>query len=144
MLQNHTTWYGSDLDGGGGLAAGVAGRRRFFFSHNLQNPHNPIGSLAEPSVPDRYVAECRDGLGGMGGDRRLYCSLVRQADDKLGATVQLLGNLGHYNSTLLLLMSDNGGNPSRGGYNNPLRGQKSTNYEVHAKRERERGPVTTV
>ena len=51
------------------------------------------------------------------------------ADGVIRVDMALLADLGHDGSTLLLLLSDNGGNPKMGGYNNPLRGAKSTSFE---------------
>ena len=135
MVTNHTRWFGSGDDEtrvrGGDAAAGVAAsRRRFFLYYNLQNPHTPLESYidGELSCPQRYFSECT--LGGVYGfERRANCGLIRQLDDALRNLTGLLSALGHRNSTLLLMMSDNGGAITTGGFNNPLRGGKVSSFE---------------
>ena len=48
---------------------------------------------------------------------------------KIKATVEAMNNTGLLDNSLIVVASDNGGNPDKGGNNWPLRGTKKTMFE---------------
>ena len=138
MLRNHTLWFGADISD----REDASPHRRFFLYYAMQNPHAPVYNYEHteqvngmtthiresPDFPIEYVDECA-AAGSLSATRQLYCGLCRQADEMLGRTLNVLNALGHGNSTVFILFSDNGGDPESGGFNWPLRGVKKTPFE---------------
>ena len=62
--------------------------------------------------------------------RRRFFATASIMDEKVGLAVEKLKDVGVYNNTIIIWMSDNGANPNRGGGSNwPLRGMKGIVYE---------------
>ncbi len=62
--------------------------------------------------------------------RRTYLGMVTAMDDMIGNITQELQENKLYESSIILFISDNGGNERTGGASNdPLRGQKGQMYE---------------
>jgi arylsulfatase A-like enzyme len=61
--------------------------------------------------------------------RRQYAAKVVGVDDGVGAIFKALDGAGLSERTLVLFMTDHGGDPDYGGSNTPLRGSKATLYE---------------
>ena len=55
--------------------------------------------------------------------------MVKAMDDSIGQVLQLFKNYNLYDNTIIIFSSDNGGLPSAGGYNYPLKGEKNTVWE---------------
>ena len=94
----------------------------FFLFYALQTVHSPLEAPAGledhpacASIPDP--------------DRRTYCAMVLVTDAMVENTFAVLGDTGLDDTTLVLFSADNGGNPSYGGYNMPLRGRKGSVFE---------------
>ena len=61
--------------------------------------------------------------------RRTYAAMVYAVDRGVGRIVQTLKQNGQFDDTLILFLSDNGGKPSLGASNAPLRGRKCDTRE---------------
>lgn len=84
-------------------------------NYALQAPQEVIARVAkDPANPTK---------------RELYAAMVTAMDDGIGKLLELLKELDLEKNTLLIFMSDNGGDPRHGGGNGPLRGQKGQVWE---------------
>ncbi|MDG1897531.1 MAG: sulfatase-like hydrolase/transferase [Fuerstiella sp.] len=61
--------------------------------------------------------------------RREFAAMVVSLDDGVGKVTQALDDLGLAENTLLIFLTDHGGDPVYGGSNKPLRGDKATLFE---------------
>ncbi|MCM8533957.1 MAG: sulfatase-like hydrolase/transferase, partial [Lentisphaeraceae bacterium] len=61
--------------------------------------------------------------------RRQFAAMVKSLDDGVGRVLESLKENGLDENTLVVFMSDNGGDYKYGGSNRPYRGQKATLYE---------------
>ena len=101
-----------------------------FFANQIV--HVPLDSPGE-----EYVQRCLDaGMPGSQDPLRLtYCAMMLKLDDNLGQLIGLLKDYGMWDDTLLLVSTDNGGDPPSGsfppsaGCNWPLRAGKGTVFE---------------
>ncbi len=81
-------------------------------------------------VPMQYIdGECSEIVPADYPTRRIYCGMVRAVDESIRNITQTYEALGILNETLIILTGDNGGIPSDGGNNYPLRGNKATTFE---------------
>lgn len=83
-------------------------------------PHSPL------QVPKRYFemyAEIED------RNRRIYAGMVTALDDLVARVVAALDARGMLENTLIVFLSDNGGDPFLGASNEPLRGGKGGLWE---------------
>ncbi|UMB54069.1 sulfatase-like hydrolase/transferase [Lutibacter sp. A64] len=62
-------------------------------------------------------------------DRRTYAAMVYAVDRGVGEIVKTLKETNQYNNTLIVFMSDNGGNFDHGANNYPLKGTKGDAWE---------------
>ena len=86
--------------------------------------HGPL------EVPLSYVeGPCEELIPVSHPMRRIYCGMVRAMDESIGNITKTYQRLGIFNETLFILTGDNGGMPSAGGNNYPLRGNKATTFE---------------
>ncbi|QDT01834.1 Arylsulfatase [Rubripirellula lacrimiformis] len=69
------------------------------------------------------VASIRDKV------RREFAAMVVSLDDGVGRVMQSLDQTGLADNTLLIFLTDHGGDPTYGGSNRPLRGDKATLFE---------------
>lgn len=92
------------------LALGVIDRRYPYPGLGGTGPHQAEPIVALPAW-DSLAADRKADL-----TRRmaLYAAMVRSIDDNVGKVVKLLQQLGKLDNTLILFMSDNGGNHERG------------------------------
>eukprot|EP01047_Picozoa_sp_COSAG01_P042149 COSAG01_NODE_3664_length_5814_cov_15.571829_4_plen_135_part_00 len=95
----------------------------FHLHYALQSPHDPL-QVPQAYVDDPACAAIADGT------RRIYCGLVRFSDECIERTHGALAEAGMLPRTVSIVMSDNGGDPSAGGFNLPFRGTKATLFEV--------------
>lgn len=98
------------------------GNDPFFLYYAMQNVHAPV------EYPDKYFSNtpCKDVVN---ENRGKYCALLRAADAGIATVMDTLRRLGVDDDTIVVLSSDNGGAPSYGGYNTPLKGSKGTTWE---------------
>lgn len=82
--------------------------------------HEPL------EAPLRFLRRCA-GVGP--AKRRMLCAMAKAADDSLAQLERSLKKRGQWSDTLLLFMTDNGGQTSQGSSNWPLRAGKLTVYE---------------
>ena len=83
-------------------------------------PHTPLQATGK--YLDRYAGVADDG-------RRHFAAMVSAVDDGVGAILAALRAEGLENDTIIVWVSDNGGNERAGADNSPLRGGKSTAFE---------------
>ena len=81
------------------------------------------GVSAPQSYLDKYTAL------GVTGSRRTICAAVDCMDVAMGRVLAALDSEGITNNTLVVFMSDNGGDTTTGSLNSPLRGTKSDSYD---------------
>ncbi|XP_068231884.1 arylsulfatase B-like [Palaemon carinicauda] len=62
-------------------------------------------------------------------NRRLYLGMVTALDEAVGRLVATLKRTGHYQNSVIIFTTDNGGPLKHGGSNWPLRGGKATMWE---------------
>jgi len=79
----------------------------------LQAPEEEIAAYADLEDPDR----------------RVYAAMVTALDQAIGSVLEALERRGMRERTLVLFFSDNGALLSKGGRNEPLRGEKGGLYE---------------
>ena len=96
--------------------------RPFFIDLSLNAPHLPL------EVPEEYLAKYEhiDDP-----DRRKFTAMVDSMDAAIGRVTAVLEEEGITNDTIVVWMSDNGGqvNMNGGGSNDPLRGQKGGAFD---------------
>lgn len=86
--------------------------------------HGPL------EVPVSYIeGACEQLIPANHPSRRIYCGMVRAADQSLQNISDTYKQLGIWDQTLTILSADNGGNVNDGGNNYPLRGNKATAWE---------------
>jgi len=96
--------------------------RPFFLDLSLNAPHTPLE--AQEEFLARY-ASIEDPI------RRTFTAMVDAMDAAIGKVVGVLKDEGIADNTLIIWMSDNGGQATMnaGGSNDPLRGQKGGAYD---------------
>lgn len=85
-----------------------------------QAVHGPL------EAPDQYYDKCNFISN---SDRKTYCAMVQALDESVANVTKAYQDLGIWGDTLTILLSDNGGMPSEGGTNAPLRGSKASVWE---------------
>jgi arylsulfatase B/arylsulfatase I/J len=86
--------------------------------------HGPL------QVPASYINnECRALVPADHPSRLIYCGMVRAMDESVANITATYEALGILNDTLIIVSTDNGGEPTDGGNNYPLRGNKATPFE---------------
>ncbi len=61
--------------------------------------------------------------------RRVFAAMVLSLDDGIGRILKAIKKNGQEKNTLVIFMTDHGGDPDYGGSNGPLRGEKATLFE---------------
>jgi arylsulfatase A-like enzyme len=89
----------------------------FFLFLSLAAPHAPMDALEEDMAlfPD--------------SDRPEYAAMVYAMDRAVGTVVNRLKELGEFDNTLIVFLSDNGGSPANDSNNSPLKGFKGNKFE---------------
>eukprot|EP01052_Picozoa_sp_SAG31_P044719 SAG31_NODE_7898_length_1570_cov_1.360299_3_plen_231_part_00 len=101
-------------------ALGIA--QPLFMYYAFQNPHG-----TNLQVPEEYMAAAP--CVGMSDEaRQIYCGMVRLVDENVEKTHSLMSSL-ISEDFVLVFFADNGGSPTHGGYNMPLRGNKGSMFE---------------
>ena len=81
-------------------------------------------------VPAEYLeGACNELVPADYPTRKIYCGMVRAVDASIKNITDTYKKLGLWNDTVIILTGDNGGIPSDGGNNYPLRGNKATALE---------------
>ncbi len=81
-------------------------------------------NVMQPKADDlRQVSDIQDPL------RRSFAAKVVGMDQSIGRLLQTLDDLSMTDNTLVIFMTDHGGDPAYGGSNQPLRGGKATLFE---------------
>ncbi|CAH3182356.1 unnamed protein product [Porites lobata] len=99
-------------------------------SHNSSRPlflYLPFQCVHSPTeAPQEYIDKYKfiDNK-----TRRDYAAMVDIVDEAIGNVTKAMKKAGLWDDTLLIVSTDNGGIPSSGGYNWPLRGYKGTLWE---------------
>ena len=92
-----------------------------FFMYLAYNaPHVPLEAKAEDL---KIFANIKD------KDRRTYAAMVYAVDRGVGKIVEKLKETNQYDNTLIVFLSDNGGNFDHGANNYPLKGSKGDAWE---------------
>lgn len=91
----------------------------FFLYVAFNAPHSPLSAKQE----------CLDRYPDLTGTRKTFAAVVSCMDDAIGRILQTLDDLQIRDNTLVLFLSDNGGDDEKGGDNTPLRGSKGEVYE---------------
>lgn len=94
--------------------------RPFFLYVPFTAPHTPIQD-PDGLDPQTGTAPRRQ------GDRSVYAKMVERMDARVGAVLAQLHSMGAAENTIVIFLSDNGGDPN--GRNAPLRGRKSSLWE---------------
>ncbi|WP_165732675.1 sulfatase-like hydrolase/transferase [Polaribacter sp. 20A6] len=99
----------------------AATKKEPFFMYLAYNaPHVPLEAKAEDL---KVFASIKD------KDRRTYAAMVYAVDRGVGKIVKKLKETNQYDNTLIVFLSDNGGNFDHGANNYPLKGTKGDAWE---------------
>ncbi len=101
-----------------------AGPRKPFFLYLAYNaPHTPI------QPPKDWIQKVKEREKGISERRAKLVALIEHLDDGIGRVMAALQESGQAGNTLVVFVSDNGGQVDVGGTNGPLRGGKQEMYE---------------
>lgn len=92
----------------------------FFLYLAYNAPHTPLQARDEDLEVFSSIKE---------KDRRTYAAMVYAVDRGVGQLVEALESNGHLENTLIVFLSDNGGQLRSGATNHPLKGGKGDSYE---------------
>lgn len=102
------------------LLEGRDPHRPFFLYLAYNAPHTP---LQYPPSPYPAYPEIQD------QDRRVFAQMTTHLDTAIGKVISALDRLGIRDNTIVVFMSDNGGNLEAGASNGDLRSGKGSAYE---------------
>ena len=124
----------TDAEGNGGYSTDLLADKAVALIQN-RNKTRPMlmylpfnGVHAGVQAPQSYINKYA-GLGVTDTTRRTLCAAVDCMDVALGRVLAALDSEGITNNTLVILMSDNGGDTTTGSINLPLRGTKGDSYD---------------
>ena len=127
---NETT----DLQGNGGYSTDLLADKAVNLIQN-RDPAKPMllylafnGVHAGVQAPQSYITKYQN-LGVTNATRRTLMAAVDCMDVAMGRVLTALDTAGITNNTLVVFMSDNGGDTTTGSINTPLRGSKSDPYD---------------
>lgn len=95
----------------------------FFLYLAYNAPHTPI------QPPEEWVTKVQQREGDIDDDRAKLVALIEHMDHGIGKVMAALKETGFYDNTLVIFVSDNGGQLNVGARNGPLREGKGTVYE---------------
>lgn len=95
----------------------------FFLYLAYNAPHTPI------QPPREWIAKVKNREGGISPKRAALVALIEHLDAGIGKVVQSLKDTGAYENTLIVFVSDNGGQRNVGANNGATRGAKTEMYE---------------
>jgi arylsulfatase A-like enzyme len=126
ITQNETT----DLQGNGGHSTDLLADKAVSLIQS-RDPSKPIllylafnAVHAGVTAPQSYITKYQN-LGVTDAARRTLCAAVDCMDVAMGRVLGALDTAGIANNTIVVFMSDNGGNEPTGSINDPLRGTKN-------------------
>jgi len=93
---------------------------------------DPFFLLMAYNAPHTVLAATEDDLArfpNLSGKRKIYAAMVYALDRGVGELVKALKDVGRYDNTLIIFLSDNGGRTDQGASNRPLRGVKGDTWE---------------
>lgn len=95
----------------------------FFLYYAMANPHKPleVPDWAKDEEPCKNITSSKK--------RRLYCGLIVMADHAFNNLTTTVSKLFEDHPVLYMVSGDNGAEPSFGGNNLPLKGEKGTMWE---------------
>jgi arylsulfatase A-like enzyme len=95
----------------------------FFLYLAYNAPHDPI------QPPTEWLARVQKRETGISEKRARLVALIEHLDDQIGRVLRQLKSSGQMENTLVIFVSDNGGNLSFGANNGPYRGGKGDLYD---------------
>ncbi|MBU2905360.1 sulfatase-like hydrolase/transferase [Arenibacter algicola] len=95
-------------------------KKPFFVYLAYNAPHVPLQAKSEDLKKFENIKDT---------DRRTYAAMVYAVDRGVGQIVKTLKETNQYENTLIVFMSDNGGNTDHGADNYPLKGTKGDTWE---------------
>ena len=95
----------------------------FFLYLAYNAPHTPI------QPPEEWVTKVQQREGHIDEARAKLVALIEHMDNGIGKVMAALKETGFYDNTLVIFVSDNGGQLNVGARNGPLRDGKGTVYE---------------
>jgi arylsulfatase A-like enzyme len=105
------------------LATRGADAQPFFLYLAYNAPHTPI------QPPPDWLARVLRREPGIAAQRAGLVALIEHLDDGIGKVLQALADDGYRENTLVIFVSDNGGDLGAGADNGPLRGGKTQMWE---------------
>lgn len=95
----------------------------FFLYLAYNAPHTPI------QPPDEWLKRVKEREPGIDDKRAKLVALIEHLDDRVGIVINTLKESGLFDNTLIIFVSDNGGDLGAGASNAPLHGGKGQMYE---------------
>ncbi|GAB3648597.1 sulfatase-like hydrolase/transferase [Echinicola sediminis] len=95
-------------------------KKPFFIYLSYNAPHVPLQAKEEDLKRFKHIKD---------KDRRTYAAMVYAVDRGVGQIVKTLKETDQYENTLIVFLSDNGGNTDHGANNYPLKGKKGDTWE---------------
>ncbi|MGX5856563.1 sulfatase family protein [Dyadobacter jiangsuensis] len=103
------------------MVRNAASQKKPFFLYLAYNaPHVPLQAKEEDMKKFAHIQD---------KDRRTYAAMVYAVDRGVGEIVEALKATNQYDNTLIVFLSDNGGNFDHGASNYPLKGTKGDTWE---------------
>jgi len=99
----------------------------FFLYYATQNVHGPLDEIRDMTLFTDAQSKAIQAI--QNPERKVFAKLLGALDHAVSDLVKTLKVNGMWDSSVLLLSSDNGGCQYGGGYNNPLRGGKHFLFE---------------
>lgn len=97
-----------------------AKKKPFFMYLSYNAPHVPLQAKAEDLAKFEVIGD---------KERQTYAAMVYAVDRGVGEIVKALKANGQYENTVIVFLSDNGGNTDHGANNYPLKGRKGDTWE---------------
>lgn len=102
--------------------ARLSPNKPLFVELSFSTPHYPL------QAPDSYINQYRSTI--QDPNRLLYAAMMSHVDDAIKSVVDAWTAAGLYENTILIFMSDNGGENHWGGNSFPFRGNKQSTWEA--------------
>ena len=96
------------------------GEQPFFMYLAYSAPHTPLQYVPNPTEDYSHIADA---------DRRVFAEMTTDVDIHIGSVLASLKDTGLADNTIVVFMSDNGGNLEAGASNGKLKGSKGSAFE---------------